>query len=108
MPSSTPTKKSPKKAGGSASAASTSAASSSSQPLIDGHVSPAQTLKALKALRAHRQKHREAQSAKSNDAGKSLLPLDAGDDEGERDEMVWVNVTVKRLGVEKKVKPVMM
>lgn len=91
-------------------AAASTSSSSSSAALIDARVSSGQTLKAIKALQSHRQKYKAAQLDKGKEAGKSVLPLDGEDDDaagaGRTEDMVYLNVTVKRLAKEKKSKPV--
>lgn len=74
-------------------------------------MSSAQALRALKALQSHRKKYKASQAEKSKEDGKSLLPLDGDDDdedasESKTDDMVYLNVTVKRLAKEKSSKPV--
>ncbi|CAO1625787.1 unnamed protein product [Sympodiomycopsis kandeliae] len=89
-------------------------ASTSTSTLIDSRVSSTQALKALKALKAlqsHRKKHKASQIEQSKETGKSILPLDGDEDDDDAsqsktDDMVYVNVTVKRLAKEKKTKPV--
>lgn len=64
--------------------------------LIDSHVSNAQSELAFKALIAHAVKHSEKQ------AEKDLL---AGGGRGGREDNVWLQVAVKTLYPEKKLKP---
>lgn len=87
--------------------------STSATTLIDSRVSSAQALRALKALQSHRKKHKAQQAEQSKQTGKSILPLDGEDadvdaSESRTDDMVYLNVTVKRLAKEKKTKPVQM
>lgn len=99
-----------RKASSSADEVSSSQPSTSAAPLIESRVSSTQALRAFKALQSHRKKHKAAQSEKSKETGKSLLPLDGDDDasESKTDDMVYLNVTVKRLAKEKKSKPFQM
>ena len=78
-----------------------------SAPLIDGRVSTVQVAKALSALAQHREKSRK-------EAGDNELPLSGQDDgEGEgsrvdRSDVVWMQLTVKRLNANAPVKAVQM
>jgi hypothetical protein len=83
-----------------ASTSAAAAAAGSSASLIGGHVAPAQALKALRALAAH-----VAAAGERRAAAASELPLDGG---AGADDVVWMQLTVKRLSATKQVKPVRM
>lgn len=111
MPAAAKTSSRGKKAAASGAGSSPVASTSTAGPLLDSHVSSGQALKAFKALQSHRQKHKTAVEERSKQSGKSVLPLDGGDEAlsgaGRTADTVYLNIVLKRLDKKKQAKPVM-
>lgn len=74
-------------------------------PLIDGRVSEAQIEKAVIALQNHRQKGKQISAAKELPL-EGLEGLDGEGSRTDREDVVWMQLTVKRLNANAPIKAV--